>query len=42
MPHPMLISQEMADRFQDGPVLAKECKVVVADGVSIYLKQLLV
>ncbi|HSQ37188.1 MAG TPA: GTP cyclohydrolase I, partial [Acidimicrobiia bacterium] len=38
MPHPLLISQEMADRFQDGPVLAKECKVVVADAVAHILR----
>jgi GTP cyclohydrolase I len=38
MPQPMLIPEEMAARFQDGPVLSKECKVVVADAVAHILR----
>ena len=38
MTRPTLISEEMAARFQDGPVLAKECKVVVADAVAHILR----
>jgi GTP cyclohydrolase I len=34
----MLIPEEMAARFQDGPVLAKECKVVVANAVAHILR----
>ncbi len=38
MPQPMLIPEEMAARLQDGPVLARECKVVVADAVAHILR----
>ncbi|MFH1331084.1 MAG: GTP cyclohydrolase I FolE [Actinomycetota bacterium] len=34
----LLIPQEMADGFEDGPVLAKECKVVVANAVAHILR----
>lgn len=34
----MLISDEMAAGFADGPVLAKECKVVVANAVAHILR----
>ena len=38
MTDPLLIPQEMADGFRDGPVLAKECKVVVANAVAHILR----
>ena len=34
----LLIPQEMADSFKDGPVLAAECKVVVANAVAHILR----
>ena len=34
----LLIPQEMADNFKDGPVLAAECKVVVANAVAHILR----
>jgi GTP cyclohydrolase I len=38
MPEPMLISEETAAGFRDGPILAKECKVVVANAVAHILR----
>src|SRR4030042_796140 len=38
MPHPILLAEELPARFQDGPVLSKECKVVVADAVAHILR----
>ena len=34
----LLIPQEMADNFKDGPVLTAECKVVVANAVAHILR----
>ncbi|MBP1631856.1 MAG: cyclohydrolase 1 [Acidobacteria bacterium] len=34
----MLIPAEMADAFKDGPVLARDCKVVVANAVAHILR----
>ena len=34
----LLIPDEMADGFEDGPVLTAECKVVVANAVAHILR----